>query len=257
MHRVADYSMAFHLDCKGRHGLTSIECKPASYRSTEWRCDACKRRIPDNLIGVLNCTFCHCDICPDCWTVLLPRIVNAAGYPCFWRDLRPASFHAPARILGCHRRQTANQLCGIDPVGFGCCSLAQPQPAIQCNECRIKQQELNAAPAPMVGQPARPVIAAAPPSFLAGPFLSPSSSSSNPPIPPNIFGRGSPCNFGGAPGGLSSAGIPLSFGGSVSAPAPASTSESSGTTAATPVFDWHPSGLGSIGAPDVPGPGCP
>ena len=99
--------MAFHIDCKGRHGLVSIDKKPASYPG--WQCDACKRQIEHNCIGVLHCAICTIDICPACWTNILPKIVNAAGYPCFWVDSMlygDRSWHVPqgpSSILVCHR----------------------------------------------------------------------------------------------------------------------------------------------------------
>ena len=96
--------MAFHIDCKGRHGLISIENKPASYGATPWECNTCKRTIRGDHIGVLNCERCRCDICPDCWTALLPKIVNDSGYPCFWREVQPPHARSTTRLLGCHRR---------------------------------------------------------------------------------------------------------------------------------------------------------
>ena len=99
--------MAFHIDCRGRHGLVSIDKKPASYPG--WQCDACKRQIEHNCIGVLHCAMCTIDICPACWTNILPKIVNAAGYPCFWVDSMlygDRSWHVPqgpSSILVCHR----------------------------------------------------------------------------------------------------------------------------------------------------------
>jgi hypothetical protein len=105
------YCMAFHIDCKGRHGLRSIDKKPASYQG--WQCDACQRQIPDNCIGVLHCARCAVDICPACWTSILPKIVNAAGYPCFWVESHPNPLYGnhsswqipqgPTSILVCHR----------------------------------------------------------------------------------------------------------------------------------------------------------
>ncbi len=133
--------MAFHIDCKGRHGLISIENKPASYGQTPWECNTCKRTIRGHHIGVLNCERCRCDICPDCWTALLPKIVNASGYPCFWREVQPPHARSTTRLLGCHRRNVCtngspaqyHQLCGIE------------SPTAQCNMCANKQRELEAA----------------------------------------------------------------------------------------------------------------
>jgi hypothetical protein len=133
--------MAFHIDCAGQHGLVSIETKPASYGAQQWICDACKRHIPEHLIGVLNCERCRCDICPSCWTVLLPKIVNAAGYPCFWTETRFS------QTLGCRRANIGNfggQVlhCGINgsPVAFG----QQQAPTPQCLDCARTQAELQA-----------------------------------------------------------------------------------------------------------------
>jgi hypothetical protein len=143
--------MAFHIDCKGRHGLISIENKPASYGATPWECNTCKRTIPGVHIGVLNCERCRCDICPDCWTALLPKIVNASGYPCFWREVQPPHARSTTRMLGCHRRNVCtngspaqnHQLCGIDPIRSSL-DLAT-SPTAQCNMCANKQRELEAA----------------------------------------------------------------------------------------------------------------
>ena len=145
--------MAFHVDCVGRHGLISIESKPASYGALEWRCKACQRLIPDRHIGVLHCEQCRCDICPDCWIALLPRIENRAGYPCFWQ--RPPSAPSVSNLLCCHRRNVAStgghmQRCGlldatqpsmrpsIPSFGF-----ASPPTPRQCTDCAERQFELQ------------------------------------------------------------------------------------------------------------------
>jgi hypothetical protein len=233
--------MAFCIDCERKHGLISIQHKPASYGGAEWRCKACKRCIPDNHIGVLNCERCQCDICPDCWTVLLPKIVNAAGYPCFWRDERPphASPGSSVRMLGCHRRQDANKLCGIDQIQRSGCFAVVTQ-TVQCYECRIKQSEL--APAPVGGaHPAVPFLPFGQPAGGAAPAGS-------------VFGQPARGLFPAS----SSAGIVLGssgfgfFGG----PAPASSSQSGGTPAAAPAVGLLHRGLSS-GVPDVPGSGFP
>ncbi len=147
------YSMAFHchIDCDGRHGLISIDKKPASYGTMEWKCKACKRLIPDQLIGVLNCERCRVDICPSCWTVLLPTIVNASGYPCFWREVRPPHARSVTKMLGCHRRHVCvngspaqyHQACGVDSTAGSCFGIS---PTVQCEMCEAKQRELAAAP---------------------------------------------------------------------------------------------------------------
>jgi hypothetical protein len=136
--------MAFHIDCAKQHGLVSIETKPASYGAQDWMCDACKRHIPEHHIGVLNCERCRCDICPSCWTVLLPKIVNAAGYPCFWTQTR---FFQSAMTLGCRRANIGNfgghvLHCGVNgnPAAFG----QQQAPTPQCVDCARKQAELQA-----------------------------------------------------------------------------------------------------------------
>jgi hypothetical protein len=138
-----DYYMAFHIDCKGRHGLRSIDKKPASYQG--WQCDACQRRIPDNCIGVLHCAVCAVDICPACWTSILPKIVNAAGYPCFWVESllygNHKSWHVPqgpSSILVCHRPD--------DRVECGMFISAHRH---QCEECLVltRTMQINTAAA--------------------------------------------------------------------------------------------------------------
>jgi hypothetical protein len=148
------YFMAFIIDCDGRHGLISIENKPASYGAIEWKCKACNRRISANTIGVLNCERCRCDICPDCWTVLLPNIMNASGYPCFWREVRPPHTPTATRMLGCHRHNVVSprwpngspaqfdQLCGIDFVKHTCFARIDAV-TMQCAMCADKQRELT------------------------------------------------------------------------------------------------------------------
>ncbi len=138
--------MAFHIDCAERHGLVSIDRKPASYGALDWKCDACHRRIPDLHIGVLHCEQCRRDICPDCWTVLIPKIVNAAGYPCFWMQTK---LHTPrAKMLGCHRANVGNYgsvvlRCGVDcPFAGGSMWCNQPVTQ-QCIDCANKQCELQ------------------------------------------------------------------------------------------------------------------
>jgi hypothetical protein len=169
--------MAFHLDCAGRHGLVGIETKPAAYGEQDWMCDACKRRIPNNHIGVLHCRQCRCDICPECWTVLVPKIVNAAGYPCFWRQ---TGIHSPSvRMLGCHRANVGNfgrhvMHCGLDcPTPNGFC---EPQPRTrQCVDCTNKQGELQALTASGGVAPPTASGVFAPPS-ASGVFAPPSAS---------------------------------------------------------------------------------
>ncbi len=120
--------MAFHIDCKGRHGLRSIDKKPASYQG--WQCDACQMQIPDNCIGVLHCARCAVDICPACWTRILPKIVNAAGYPCFWVDSQlygNSSWQmpqGPSSVLVCHRPDDCME-CGMFVSAY----------RHQCQEC--------------------------------------------------------------------------------------------------------------------------
>ena len=158
--------MAFHVDCAGRHGLVSIDTKPAAYAALEWKCDACKRCIPDRHIGVLHCERCRCNICPDCWTVLLPKIVNAAGYPCFWRQ---TGIYPPSiRMLGCHRANVGGNVSGmVQYCGLDCPAVhpAYHQPrAQQCTDCANKQGELEpqqdqvAAAAPGIGVAAPPAV---------------------------------------------------------------------------------------------------
>ena len=254
--------MAFCIDCERKHGLISIQHKPASYGGAEWRCKACKRCIPDNHIGVLNCERCQCDICPDCWTVLLPKIVNAAGYPCFWRDERPphASPGSSVRMLGCHRRQDANKLCGIDQFQRSGCFGVVAQ-TVQCYECRIKQSEL--APAPVGGaHPAVPFLPFGQPAGGAAPaggvFGQPARG-----IIPSIQGSPFGCavvGFGGTGhvghDASSSAGIVLGSSAVLFGPAPASSSQSGETPAAAPAVGLLHRGLSS-GVPDVPGSGFP
>jgi hypothetical protein len=113
-----DRRMAFHIDCKGRHGLVCIDKRPAAYPG--WECDACKQQIEDNCVGVLHCAICTVDICPACWTRLLPKIVNASGHPCFWFEPvtqagQQPSWHSPqslSSILVCHKPGHDGLKCG-------------------------------------------------------------------------------------------------------------------------------------------------
>jgi hypothetical protein len=136
--------MAFHLDCKGRHGLVSIDRRPAAYPG--WECDTCKQQIKDNCVGVLHCAICTVDICPACWTRLLPKIENASGYPCFWCEEfvlhgQRHSRHTPrseSSILVCHRP---------GPDGLKCGDFQSSQ-RYQCCECSTLTHRLQSPPPP-------------------------------------------------------------------------------------------------------------
>jgi hypothetical protein len=127
--------MPFLIDCAERHGLVSIETKPAAYGEHDWVCDACKRCIPNHHIGVLHCRHCRCDICPDCWTKIVPKNVNAAGYPCFWL------FSHSFTMLGCHRANVSNS--GLHAMQCGLDFLADGAWPGQCVDCASKQRELQ------------------------------------------------------------------------------------------------------------------
>jgi len=150
--------MPFHIDCKGRHGLKSIDKKPASYQV--WQCDACQRHIPDNCIGVLHCARCAVDICPACWTSILPKIVNAAGYPCFWVESQLYGNHSswqipqgPTSILVCHRPDDCVE-----------CGMFISAHRYQCQECLTltRTMQIGAGAARV----APPVPEALPPGWL-------------------------------------------------------------------------------------------
>ncbi len=185
--------MSFHLDCPERHGLVSIETKPAAYGAHIWICDACKLQIPERHIGVLHCERCRCDICPSCWTILLPKIVNAAGYPCFWRQTTgPPS----AMLLGCHRANAGNvfqvRRCGLDDgesvLRFSS-FVSRPPPPPQCGDCASKQRDLqNCAAAGAVAPYPRPLpMPVAPATSTVTPHthppLAPGTGSAAPPQP--------------------------------------------------------------------------
>ena len=150
--------MAFHVDCHGRHGLVSIDRRPAAYAG--WECDACKRQIEDHCVGVLHCAICTVDICPSCWTRLLPKIVNASGYPCFWCEPfttagQQHSWHTPpsaSSILVCHRPGPAGLKCGD----------FQSSQRYQCCECSTLTLALRSVTS------AAPVAPPAPAALPAG-----------------------------------------------------------------------------------------
>jgi hypothetical protein len=159
---AAAVSPALSLNCRQGHGLVCISGKPARY--SDWFCDLCRQKIPDDTKHVMHCDKCASDgpvapgtvngfdICPACRAKardamsVWPLILNAASCPMF------PGLGDYWQTLYCHRQQAPFMsapsyypMCCPQPLPRLTLAPCGPREGEQCLDCKRGQDALVAS----------------------------------------------------------------------------------------------------------------